>query len=347
MSSKKLSQLQEKVTSLSADDLLYVSVNGESKSIKASTVEAPLKAYADQKKSEVLSELQTLDGKISTEITNRQAADTTTLNNAKAYTNSQIASEQVARSLDDAATLSSANAYADSAVEAEQSLRVAGDAVLDQKITDNYDTMVSEFSSVRGEMATDRANASQTYATKTAVAADIASASQSTLAQADANLQAEVAALQQLDALNIGYSYEYTDTKVAMEETARIAADATTLNSANAYTDLTCSNTLNSAKTYTDSSATATLSSAKSYTDSAIAAIPASSGSVPSGVIQMYAGSTAPTGYLLCDGSAVSRTTYSALFSVIGTSYGVGNGTSTFNLPNPDGNVNIRYIIKI
>jgi len=332
MSSKKLSQLQEKVTSLSADDLLYVSVNGESKSIKASTVEAPLKAYADQKKSEVLSELQTLDGKINTEITNRQAADTTTLNSAKAYTNAQIASEQTARSLEDAATLSSANSYTDSAVDAEESLRVAGDAALDQKITDNYDTMVSEFTSVRAEMATDRANDSQTYATKTQVAADIASASQSTLAQANANLQAQVTALQELDALNIGYSYEYTDTKVAMEETARIAADATTLNSAKAYTDLTCSNTLNSAKT---------------YTDSAIAAIPASSGSVPSGVIQMYAGSTAPTGYLLCDGSAVSRTTYSALFSVIGTSYGVGNGTSTFNLPNPDGNVNIRYIIKV
>jgi microcystin-dependent protein len=54
----------------------------------------------------------------------------------------------------------------------------------------------------------------------------------------------------------------------------------------------------------------------------------------PAGIIQMYAGSSAPTNWLLCDGSAVSRTTYSALFSAIGTNYGSGNGSTTFNLPN-------------
>lgn len=52
------------------------------------------------------------------------------------------------------------------------------------------------------------------------------------------------------------------------------------------------------------------------------------------GVIKMYGASTAPTGYLNCDGSAVSRTTYAALFAIIGTTYGVGDGSSTFNLPN-------------
>ena len=53
----------------------------------------------------------------------------------------------------------------------------------------------------------------------------------------------------------------------------------------------------------------------------------------PTGTIIPYAGSTAPSGFLLCDGSAVSRTTYSALFAVIGTTYGEGDGNSTFNLP--------------
>lgn len=52
-----------------------------------------------------------------------------------------------------------------------------------------------------------------------------------------------------------------------------------------------------------------------------------------SGVITMYGGSTAPAGWFLCDGSAVSRTTYAALFAVIGTSYGVGDSVTTFNLP--------------
>ena len=53
----------------------------------------------------------------------------------------------------------------------------------------------------------------------------------------------------------------------------------------------------------------------------------------PVGVVSAFAGSTAPLGYLLCDGSAVSRTTYASLFNVIGTTYGTGNGSSTFNVP--------------
>ncbi|MEM4711396.1 MAG: tail fiber protein, partial [Candidatus Woesearchaeota archaeon] len=57
------------------------------------------------------------------------------------------------------------------------------------------------------------------------------------------------------------------------------------------------------------------------------------------GMIIPYAGSSAPSGWLICDGSAVSRTTYSALFAVIGTTYGVGDGSTTFNLPNLKGRV--------
>lgn len=51
------------------------------------------------------------------------------------------------------------------------------------------------------------------------------------------------------------------------------------------------------------------------------------------GAIQMFAGSSAPTGYLVCNGTAVSRTTYSALFAITSTTYGVGDGSTTFNLP--------------
>ncbi len=57
----------------------------------------------------------------------------------------------------------------------------------------------------------------------------------------------------------------------------------------------------------------------------------------PIGSITAYSTSTAPTGWLLADGSAVSRTTYANLYSVIGTSYGSGDGASTFNLPNLTG----------
>jgi len=54
---------------------------------------------------------------------------------------------------------------------------------------------------------------------------------------------------------------------------------------------------------------------------------------VPSGTVHLFATTTAPTGYLECDGSAVSRTTYADLFAIIGTTWGAGNGSSTFNLP--------------
>ena len=55
---------------------------------------------------------------------------------------------------------------------------------------------------------------------------------------------------------------------------------------------------------------------------------------VPTGCVQAFAGSTTPNGWLLCDGSAVSRADYASLFSVIGTTYGAGDGSTTFNLPN-------------
>lgn len=57
-------------------------------------------------------------------------------------------------------------------------------------------------------------------------------------------------------------------------------------------------------------------------------------GGVPVGTIIPFAGNSIPEGYLLCDGSAISRTDYATLFAVIGTIYGTGDGNSTFNLPN-------------
>lgn len=59
------------------------------------------------------------------------------------------------------------------------------------------------------------------------------------------------------------------------------------------------------------------------------------------GEVKMYAGSAAPSGWLVCDGSAVSRTTYAALFAVIGTTYGAGDGSTTFNLPDLRGRTTI------
>jgi hypothetical protein len=263
---KKLSQLTEKITSLSADDLLYVSVNGESKSIKASTIEAPLKSYADQKKSEVISELEVLDDKIDTEISNRQASDVSNLDLARSYTDLEI-----------------------------QSLNTS--FLADRQV------LVESIA--------------QTYAVKTEIQATLTQfetqQNEFTLSYLDAEMAARIAN----DEAFLQTAKDYADAEVLEEQSARSAADASTLQSA------------------------------KDYTDSVVSDMSVSAGSTPVGVICMFAGTSAPSGYLMCDGSAVSRSEHSSLFNVISTAYGVGNGTTTFNLPNPDGNANIRYIIKV
>ena len=60
---------------------------------------------------------------------------------------------------------------------------------------------------------------------------------------------------------------------------------------------------------------------------------------LPVGTVVGNARTSVPYGWLNCDGSAVSRTTYADLFAAIGTAYGTGNGSTTFNLPNSDGDM--------
>ena len=65
-------------------------------------------------------------------------------------------------------------------------------------------------------------------------------------------------------------------------------------------------------------------------------------GSLPiMGEIKMYSGATAPKGWKFCDGSEISRATYAKLFDVIGTTYGAGDGSTTFALPDLQGRVPI------
>lgn len=74
--------------------------------------------------------------------------------------------------------------------------------------------------------------------------------------------------------------------------------------------------------------------------DSAIFAAASASGiGVASGTVLDYAGNTAPTGYLLCYGQAINRVTFASLFTAIGTVYGAGDGSTTFNIPDARGRV--------
>jgi microcystin-dependent protein len=62
---------------------------------------------------------------------------------------------------------------------------------------------------------------------------------------------------------------------------------------------------------------------------------------VPTGALFMWGTSSAPTGFLICNGSAVSRSTYSTLYGIISTTFGTGDGSTTFNLPNFNGSMPI------
>jgi hypothetical protein len=78
---------------------------------------------------------------------------------------------------------------------------------------------------------------------------------------------------------------------------------------------------------------TTNMAATKGYVDTQIAAIPSASDMTPAGTVIWTARSSAPTGYVKANGAAVSRSTYATLFSAIGTTYGSGNGSTTFNLP--------------
>jgi len=73
---------------------------------------------------------------------------------------------------------------------------------------------------------------------------------------------------------------------------------------------------------------------AKTATVAALLAV-----AIPTGAILPFAGTSAPAGYVLCGGQAVSRTTFASLFAVLGTAYGAGDGSTTFNVPDLRGRV--------
>jgi microcystin-dependent protein len=83
------------------------------------------------------------------------------------------------------------------------------------------------------------------------------------------------------------------------------------------------------------------VTSAQSAVLAALAQYEATIGGVPIGAQMAYAGPTAPNGWLLEYGQAISRSTYALLFAIIGTAYGVGDGTTTFNLPDKRGRVSV------
>jgi len=103
-------------------------------------------------------------------------------------------------------------------------------------------------------------------------------------------------------------------------------------NAASTYLQL-AGGTLTGNLTLVGDPSTNNMASNKKYVDDQIAAIPAATDLTPAGTIIYTARTTSPTGYIKANGAAISRTTFSVLFAAIGTTYGVGDGSTTFNLP--------------
>ena len=112
-----------------------------------------------------------------------------------------------------------------------------------------------------------------------------------------------------------------------LEEAVRTAAGQAVL--------LTGAQTVRGAKTFSDGLKTTTAAATSNDTSVATTEFVrrAVDSSVPSGAVMYFAMQAAPAGWLKADGSAVSRTQYPALFAAIGTTFGVGDGRTTFNLP--------------
>jgi len=127
-------------------------------------------------------------------------------------------------------------------------------------------------------------------------------------------------------AANVAVTYNFVaGTPAVADNVDQNFADIVTWINTNAV-HLDGSKAFTGAPTYAADPTTANQLARKSYVDSV-------SGS-PVGSVIMFAGAAAPTNYLFCRGQAVSRSTYATLFALVRTTYGAGDGSTTFNLPN-------------
>lgn len=136
-----------------------------------------------------------------------------------------------------------------------------------------------------------------------------------------------------------------TNTQTLTSKTINLTSNTLTGTTAQFNTALSDNNFVTQAgtetltnKTLTSPSITSPSISSPTFTGTIT--LPTDAGGLsPVGSMIMFAGASAPSGWLLCQGQAVSRTTYSGLFGVIGTAYGVGDNSTTFNLPDMLGRV--------
>ena len=192
---------------------------------------------------------------------------------------------------------------------------------------------------ILAESAKTAAQASQTAAASSASAAASSASAASTSATAAASSatsatnSASAAATSATNAANSASAASTSASAAAVSE-ANAASSAASINPAD-IVHKTGDETIGGIKTFSASpvlpgnATTALQAVPKQQLDSAIAGAP----SVPAGAVMPFAMVSPPSGWLVANGAAVSRTTYSTLFSAIGTTFGSGDGLTTFNLP--------------
>jgi microcystin-dependent protein len=136
--------------------------------------------------------------------------------------------------------------------------------------------------------------------------------------------------------IDTNYTFNPTDT-ITSAKMNNILDESVFTNDALADSTLTTSSGKLKVNIITSTQLATSSVTANAIADGAVTQAKTNNSLIPSGAIMAFAMNGAPTGWLAANGSAVSRTTYSNLFSAIGTTHGAGDGSTTFNLPNLSG----------
>jgi microcystin-dependent protein len=136
--------------------------------------------------------------------------------------------------------------------------------------------------------------------------------------------------------IDTNYTFNPTDT-ITSAKMNNILDESVFTNNALADSTLTTSSGKLKVNIITSTQLATSSVTANAIADGAVNQAKTNNSLIPSGAIMAFAMNGAPTGWLAANGTAVSRTTYSNLFSTIGTTYGAGDGSTTFNLPNLSG----------
>ncbi|MBP2663747.1 MAG: exported protein of unknown function [Firmicutes bacterium] len=295
-----------------ADTKLQSNIDAEA--LARSNADAKLQSNIDTEASVRTAADSDLQAQITQEVADRTTANSTLQANIDAEATARTAADTTLQSNIDAEASSRSSADQDlqSQVTAEVAARTEADMTLQTNIDTEVATRTAADQSLQDQITV--LNGENAFANVLVNGTTIAASSKTDTVELAAGT-------------NIALTVDAENKKVTIAVDGKVAS-AEAADTAAACTKLAAARTI---------ALTGAVLGSGSFDGSGDLSITTSAGSlasIPTGTILPYAGSSAPTGYLLCDGSAVSRTTYASLYSVVGTTYGTGDGSTTFNVPN-------------